>query len=59
MEMKRVVADAPSDIAVVRRRRLVSLALDARVHDVVAADGAVVDDHICPTPQTHTNVSKI
>lgn len=44
------VADPPSNGAFLRRRRgLVGLAVDAKVHDVVAADGAVVDDDIpCP-----------
>jgi len=44
VKVKGVVARAPGHRAVFgARRRLVGLALDAQVHDVVAADGAVVD----------------
>jgi hypothetical protein len=34
-----------------RSRRLVGLAVDAQVHDVVTADGAVVDDDV-PGPES-------
>ena len=45
------VADTPGDGALLRgRRSLVGLAVDAQVHDVVAADGAVVDDDV-PGPE--------
>ena len=41
VEMEGVVANTPSDAAFfVSRRLLVCLALDAKVHDVIAADGA-------------------
>ena len=47
------VADTPSDGALLRSRRsLVGLAVDAEVHDVVAADGAVVH-HDVPCPECH------
>jgi hypothetical protein len=50
MKVECVIADTPRHRALLSRgRRLVGLALDAQVHDVVAADGAVVDDDIpCP-----------
>lgn len=45
------IADTPSDGALLAGGTcLVGLAVDAQVHDVVAADGAVVDDDI-PRPQ--------
>jgi hypothetical protein len=45
------VADTPGDGALFAGRgRLVGLAVDAQVHDVVAADGAVVDDNV-PSPE--------
>jgi hypothetical protein len=48
------VADAPGDGALFARgRRLVGLALDAEVHDVVTADGAVVDDDV-PSPESYS-----
>lgn len=52
MEVKRVVAYAPRNIAVIRRRGLIRLALDARVHDMVPADRAVVDDHVWRVPRS-------
>jgi len=53
MEMERMVANTPGDRALFRRRRcLVSLAFYAKVHNVVAADGAVIDNNI-PSPQSH------
>ena len=50
MEVEGVVADTPGDGALLcGGGRLVGLALDAQVHDVVTADGAVVDDDVpCP-----------
>lgn len=50
MEMEGVVANAPSYGALLARGRgLVRLTLNAEVHDVVSADGAVVDDNVpCP-----------
>jgi len=46
-----MVANAPRDRAFLRgSRRLVGLALDAQIHDVVSADGAVIDDDV-PGPQ--------
>jgi len=51
VEVERVVADTPGDCAFFRcGRSLVSLAVDAKVHDVVAANGAVVDDDV-PRPE--------
>lgn len=48
------VADAPGYSALLTSGRgLVCLALDAEVHDVISADGAVVDDYI-PGPQSHS-----
>ena len=53
VEVEGVVAHAPRDGALLGgRRRLVGLALDAQVHDVVPADGAVVHDDV-PGPQRH------
>jgi hypothetical protein len=47
------VADAPRDSAFLARgRSLVCLALDAEVHNVVAANGAVVDDNV-PRPESY------
>mmetsp|Transcript_13236 Transcript_13236/g.33618 ORF Transcript_13236/g.33618 Transcript_13236/m.33618 type:complete len:211 (+) Transcript_13236:179-811(+) len=51
VEVEGVVAHAPRDCALVRGgARLVGLALDAQVHDVVPADGAVVH-HDVPRPE--------
>ena len=48
------VADAPGDGALFARgRSLVGLALDAEVHDVITADGAVVDDNV-PSPESYS-----
>jgi hypothetical protein len=48
------VADTPGDGAfLARSRSLVGLALDAEVHDVVTADGAVVDDNV-PSPESYS-----
>ena len=45
------VANSPCDGALLARGGcLVGLAVDAQVHDVVAADGAVVDDDV-PGPE--------
>ncbi len=45
------VANPPGDGALLRRgRSLIGLAVDAQIHDVVAADGAVVDDDV-PRPE--------
>ena len=47
------VADSPSDGALFAGgRRLVRLAFDAELHDVVPADGAVVNDNV-PSPECH------
>lgn len=47
------VADAPGDCAFFAGGGgLVGLALDAEVHDVVTANGAVVDDDI-PSPESN------
>ena len=53
VEVEGVVAHAPRHSALLGgRRRLVSLALDAEVHDVVATDGAVIH-HDVPRPERH------
>ena len=45
------VTDPPSHCALFARGgSLVGLAVDAQVHDVVAADGAIVDDDV-PGPE--------
>lgn len=50
-EVLTYVADSPSHRALLRRSRsLVGLAVNAKVHDVVAADSAVVDNDV-PCPQ--------
>jgi hypothetical protein len=47
VEMEGVVADAPGNSAFFAScRSLVCLAFDAQVHDMVSADGAVVDNDI-------------
>lgn len=47
MEVEGVVADAPGHSALLAGGRgLVRLALDAQIHDVVAADGAIVHHNI-------------
>ena len=44
------IADTPGDGALLGGGRgLVGLAVDAQIHDMVAADGAVVDDDV-PRP---------
>jgi len=46
------VADSPRDSALLTRRGcLVGLTVDAQVHDVVAANGAVVDNNV-PSPES-------
>jgi hypothetical protein len=51
LAVRTYIADAPCDGALFAGGRgLVCLALDAQVHDVVTADGAVVDDNV-PGPQ--------
>eukprot|EP00416_Gambierdiscus_australes_P039667 CAMPEP_0171094526 /NCGR_PEP_ID=MMETSP0766_2-20121228/41428_1 /TAXON_ID=439317 /ORGANISM="Gambierdiscus australes, Strain CAWD 149" /LENGTH=84 /DNA_ID=CAMNT_0011553183 /DNA_START=83 /DNA_END=333 /DNA_ORIENTATION=+ len=53
MEVEGMVAHTPSDGALFACvRALVCLALDAEVHDVIPADGAVVH-HNVPSPQRH------
>jgi len=52
VEVEGVVADSPRDSALLTRRRcLVGLAVDAQVHDVVTANGAVVDNDV-PSPES-------
>jgi hypothetical protein len=51
VEVESVIADTPRDGAFFGGGgRLVGLAFDAQVHDVVTADGTVVDDDI-PGPE--------
>ena len=52
MEMEGMVADAPGDCALLVAR-LIGLALKARVHDVVPADGTVVDVNV-PSPESNS-----
>lgn len=53
VEVECVIADAPCDGALLARgRSLICLTLDAEIHDVIAADGAVVDDNV-PRPEGH------
>jgi len=53
MEMERVIANTPRNRAIVAASvGLRCLALDTQVHDVVAADGTVVN-HDIPRPQRH------
>lgn len=48
VEVERMVADAPGHGALLAGGRcLVGLALDAQVHDVVAANGAIVHHDVC------------
>ena len=52
VEVERVVADTPSGVAVlIRSRHLVCLTVNAKIHDVVPADRAVVNDDV-PSPQS-------
>lgn len=54
MEVEGVVAYSPSHGALFTGRRgLVGLALDTKIHNVVSADGAVVDNNI-PSPQRNS-----
>jgi len=51
MEVESVIADTPRGVAFFRGRGdLVGLAVDAQIHDVVPADGAVVYDDV-PSPE--------
>lgn len=51
--MQTYIADSPGHRALFARGRgLVGLALDAEVHDVVSANGAVVDDNV-PRPKSY------
>jgi len=51
MKVESVVAHAPGDVALFGSgRRLVGLALDAEIHNVIAADRAIVDDDV-PRPK--------
>lgn len=53
MEVEGVVADTPGYRALLAScRSLVGLAFNAQVHDVVAANGTVVDDDI-PGPESN------
>jgi len=51
VEVERMIADTPRDGAFLTCvRALIRLALDAQVHDVVPADGAVVNNDV-PSPK--------
>ena len=53
MEVERVIAHSPGHGAFLAGGRgLVGLTLDAQVHDVIPADGAVIH-HDVPGPQRH------
>jgi hypothetical protein len=60
MEVKGVVAHTPCHHTLVARcRSLVRLALNAQVHDMVPADGAVVHHNICASKSAkHTRNEK-
>ena len=51
--MEGVVADTPSLIALLSIGYLVSLTVDARLHDMVPADGTVVNVDV-PGPECHS-----
>lgn len=52
MEMKGVIADSPCYCTLFTGSRgLIGLAFNAKIHDVVSADGAVVDYYI-PSPKS-------
>lgn len=54
MEVEGVIADPPCYGALLGGRgSLIRLTLDAQIHDVITADGAVVDDNV-PRPQGHS-----
>lgn len=49
-----MVAHAPRDRALFGRRQyLIGLTLDTQIHDVIAANGTIVDDYV-PGPQRHS-----
>lgn len=53
VKVEGVIADSPGDRAFFARSgSLICLALDAEVHDVISADGAVVDDNV-PGPKSY------
>jgi len=53
VEVEGVVANSPGNRALLTCRGcLIGLAFDAEIHDVVSANGAVVDDDV-PGPQSH------
>jgi len=53
VEVEGMIADPPGHSAFSVLRSLVGLAFDAKIHDVVSANSAVVHDHI-PRPQSHS-----
>ena len=53
MEVEGVVADTPSLIALLSIGYLVSLTVDAGLHDMVPADGTVVNVDV-PGPECHS-----
>jgi len=50
MEMERMVTHAPCHRALVRIGMLISLTFNAQIHNMISADGTVVDDDI-PSPE--------
>lgn len=53
MEVEGMITDTPSHGTLLTGgRSLVGLALDAQIHDMVSADGTVVDDDI-PSPESN------
>eukprot|EP00002_Diphylleia_rotans_P020760 TRINITY_DN4032_c0_g2_i2.p2 TRINITY_DN4032_c0_g2~~TRINITY_DN4032_c0_g2_i2.p2 ORF type:complete len:111 (+),score=19.32 TRINITY_DN4032_c0_g2_i2:402-734(+) len=53
MEMEGVIANAPSNGAIFTRWCiLICLAFNTKIHNVVAADGTVVDNNV-PCPETN------
>jgi len=54
VEVESVIADSPGHGALlIRSRSLVGLTFNTVVHDMISANGAVVDDDI-PGPESHS-----
>jgi len=54
VKVKSVVTDSPCNgTFFAGGRSLVCLTFDAEIHDVISADGAIVDDDI-PSPKSHS-----
>lgn len=56
MKMIGVVAHAPCDVALFRDGAVfVRLAFDARLHDVISANGAIIHDNVCAAARSHVS----